>query len=88
MAVEDIPGDLAHRARHGIELGEDVDASAVLGDHLLHALDLAFDPAKPGEVVAVGRECAHVGLLVALTRSIYYTPLWYVKKTLIDIARA
>jgi hypothetical protein len=43
---QDLLLDAAKRRPHGRDLGDDVDAVAVLVDHLGEAADLALDPAE------------------------------------------
>ena len=43
VAVKEPEGHLVERGLHGTDLGEDVDAVAVVIDHLLYAPDLALD---------------------------------------------
>ena len=46
VVVEQAERDLVERRLHGGDLGEHVDAVAVLVDHPLDAADLAFDAAQ------------------------------------------
>jgi uncharacterized membrane protein YraQ (UPF0718 family)/YHS domain-containing protein len=49
MRVEQAEGDFVQGGLGGGDLGEDVDAVAILDDHALHAADLSFDPAQTRE---------------------------------------
>src|SRR5262245_51409133 len=55
VAVEKPEGDLLERGLDCADLGHDLDAVAVLFDHSLHAADLAFDAAKAGDELILGR---------------------------------
>src|SRR5512133_4165172 len=46
VVVEQAERDLVERGAHGADLGEDVDAVAIVLDHALDAADLAFDAAQ------------------------------------------
>ena len=49
MVVEQSEGDFVERCLDRADLGEHVDAVAVLLDHLLHAAGLALDALEAGE---------------------------------------
>ncbi len=58
MVVEQAERDLVQRRLSGADLGEDVDAVAVVGDHPLDAADLPLHPAKAREQLVLGRAVA------------------------------
>src|SRR5262252_3897109 len=66
---EQLEGDALEGGPCGIYLGQDVDAVAVVIQHLLDTSDLAFDPSEPGlDAVLILRVTWHIG---------HYTPYWY-----------
>src|SRR5437764_2829960 len=48
VIIKESEGDLVERRLDGRDLGDDVDAVAVLVDHPLDAANLAFDSPQPG----------------------------------------
>src|SRR4051794_17206716 len=64
VVVEEAEGDLVQRGLDGGDLREDVDAVAVLVDHLLDAAHLTLDAAQAlGEVVLGGGVAGHTTIL-------------------------
>ena len=61
VAVEQPERDLVKRRLNLGDLGEDVDAVAVLLGHPLDATDLALDPGETGEQLVLGRGVAARG---------------------------
>ena len=58
VIVEQPEGDLVEGGLHGGDLGEHVDAVAVVLDHALDAADLALDPGEAVEELRLGRRVA------------------------------
>src|SRR5204863_6253969 len=54
VIVQQPERDLVQRRLDGRDLGEDVDAIAVLLDHALDAADLALDAAQAGQELVLG----------------------------------
>jgi ABC-2 type transport system ATP-binding protein len=75
VAVEQAERDLVKRRLHGVELGHDVDAVAILLDHLRDSPDLTLDPGQAVEqlLLACGVAPWRAGCLHALDN----TPLGY-----------
>ena len=61
MAVEQAKRDLLERGLDRRDLGQDVDAVAVVLDHPLDAADLALDAAQAGEELVLARRVAATG---------------------------
>ena len=55
MVVEQAQRNLVERGLGSADLGEDIDAVAVLLDHALDAADLTLDPSQPREQLGLGR---------------------------------
>ena len=63
VAVEQAERDLVERGLRGADLGEDVDAVAVVVDHPLDPADLTLDPPQPREQLVLGGGVAARGRL-------------------------
>jgi hypothetical protein len=63
VPVEQSERDLVQRGLGGADLGEDVDAVAVVLDHSLDPSDLTFDPRQPREQLVLGGGIAPGGRL-------------------------
>lgn len=61
MAVQEAEGHLVESRLGGADLGQDVDAVAIVLDHALDPADLAFDATQPGEQLVLGRGVAPRG---------------------------
>jgi hypothetical protein len=64
VIVEQPERDLVERSARGSDLGQHVDAVAVVLDHRLDAPDLTLDPSQPCDQLVLGgglsASCSHV----------------------------
>ena len=77
MIVEQAEGDLVERGLDRGDLGEDVDAVAVLLHHPLDAAHLTFDASQPGaELVLGGRVSARGWRVSGIADASVPYPVW------------
>ena len=74
MVVEEPERDLVERRLSGADLGEDVDAVAVVAHHALDPADLTLDAAQPRQQLVLGR-CVAAGGMAMLVARLYHYPL-------------
>lgn len=76
MVVQDFLLDLVERGAHRADLGQHIDAVAVLLDHAGDAAHLALDASEPGEL----------GFLLLLVHDLNHTPVGYRLQVMEEIA--